>query len=206
MAPWILSPSTEVGLPCSTVAYPQWRRQNFPECSQASLTSESSHMHIPPPAPSFITLDSEMQAAAYERPSVLSTEAWGSAGDLRHWGSESTQVETRRPYFTRLAYHARSPATCWVMTSERVAFEPGALLRKVDTTHRATTPGRPRAQTGLGGRPAGQPPRRADTRQPRTQEERERRGDGTFAEVTGHTGHSRDLLGCRTYPFPFPRV
>ena len=138
-----------------------------------------------------------MQAAAYERPSVLSTEAWGSAGDLRHWGSESTQVETRRPYFTRL-----SPATCWVMTSERVAFEPGALLRKVDTTHRVTTPGRPLAQTGLGGRPAGQTP--APGGHPTAQDTRAR-GDGTFAEVTGHTGHSRDLLGCRTYPFPFPR-
>ena len=185
MALWILSPSTEIGLPCSTVAYPQWRRQNLPECSQASLTSESSHMHIPPPAPSFITLDSEMQATTYERPSVLSTEAWGSAGDLRHWGSESTQVETRRPYLTRLAYHARSPATCWVMTSERVAFEPGALLRKVDTTHRATTPGRPRAQTGLDGRPAGQPPCRAVTRQPRTQEHGE----------TGRLLRSRDIQG-----------
>ena len=98
-----------------------------------------------------------MQTSTYERPSVLSTEAWGSVGDLRHWGSESTQVEARRPYFTRLAYHARSPATCWVMTSERVALKPGALLRKADMTHRATTPGRPRAQTRLAGRPAGQP-------------------------------------------------
>ena len=97
--------------------------------------------------PHFITLDSEMQTSTYERPSVLSTEAWGSVGDLRHWGSESTQVEAKRPYFIRLSYHARSTATCWVMTSERVALEPGALLRKADTTHRATTPGRPRAQT-----------------------------------------------------------
>lgn len=31
--------------------------------------------------PHFITMDSEMQAATYERPSVLSTEAWGSVGD-----------------------------------------------------------------------------------------------------------------------------
>nr|CAI9697763.1 unnamed protein product [Rangifer tarandus platyrhynchus] len=31
-----------------------------------------------------LSLDSEMQAATYERPSVLSTEAWGSVEDLRH--------------------------------------------------------------------------------------------------------------------------